>query len=337
MMSQHTPALPGTFVKLLIDTVARWDISEEELMEGSSIPASTLQKTFWYVDFLEFNRLLERAVNLTGEPGLGIHLGLQMSVTCLGMIGFAAMVAKDVREAIVVSGQFLQMRCPAIRMRLDNDNSMAYLTVEQPMPEYQLHEVGITSLLIGIGQMGQALTGQKMTGIGEIRLPEPAYYDRLSPLINSNICFGQPHDRLIFPLSHLDKPLIMADPQAARLAREQCKKALGAASGSHQKLTMQVRDLVFDEVLGFYDMDEMASKLHVSRRTLQRQLGEENTAFSDIVERLREEKASTLLRQDERSIAEIADYLGYTDTANFNRAFKRWKGMTASQYKLSVA
>lgn len=333
-MSREAPALPGTFINLLVDTVARWDVTPEQLLEGSIVSLESLQKPFWYVDFLEFNRLLARAITLTSEPGLGIHLGMQMTVTCLGVIGFAAMVAKNVREAIEVSGQFLQIRCPAIRMRLEVENGMACLKIEQPLPEYQLHEAGLTCLLVGIGQMGQALTGQKVTGIAEVSFSQPDYFDRLAHLLTSGICFEQPYNRAIFSATYLDKPLVMADPQAARLAREQCKRALGAVSGNGLRCSRLIRDLVFDEVLGFSDMDDIASKLNVSRRTLQRQLSDEGTSFSEIIESLRQEKAVQLLRQNQLSIAAISEYLGYTDTANFNRAFKRWKGQSASQYRI---
>jgi AraC-like DNA-binding protein len=336
-MSQHTPQLPGTFVNLLLDCVARWNISSEQLLEDSTISPDSLQKAFWYVDFQEFNRLLARAIELTKEPGIGIHLGMQMSVTCLGMIGFAAMVAKNVREALVVSIQFLQLRCPAIRIELEEDNNMAYLYFYQPLPDYQLSEAGLTCLLVGIGQMGQALSGQKLTGIGEVSFVEPDYFPRLSHLLSSGIYFDQPYNRLTFPAGYLDKPLIMADPQAARLAREQCKRALSVASGSDERIASLTRELVYDEVLGFSDMDEIAGKLNMSRRTLQRQLADEHTSFSDIVEQLREVKANKLLCHSDLSIAAVAERLGYTDTANFNRAFKRWKGQTASQFRSSHA
>jgi AraC-like DNA-binding protein len=335
-MSREAPVLPGAFINLLMDTVARWDITPEHMLEGSSITLDSLQKPFWYVDFLEFNRLLSRAIVLTKEPGIGIHLGMQMTITCLGVIGFAAMVAKNIYEAIEVSGQFLQMRCPAIRMNLEIESGMAYLKIEQPLPEYQLQEAGLTCLLVGIGQMGQALTGQKMTGIGEVRFPEPDYFNRLSHLLGSGICFEQSHNRLVFPASYLDKVLIMADPQAARLAREQCKRALGEVSGSRNCCSRLTRDLVFDEVLGFSNIDDIAQKLNISRRTLQRQLSSEGTSFGEIIETIRQEKAVQLLRQNQLSIAAIAEYLSYTDTANFNRAFKRWKRQSASQYRMQA-
>jgi AraC-like DNA-binding protein len=330
---KNIPTLPGTFVNLLVDTVARWDISAEQLLEHSGIAPERLQQTFWYVDFPQFNHLLVRAVDLTGEPGLGIHMGMQMSVTCLGVIGFAAMVAKNVREALEVSNQFLQMRCPAIGLALEIDRDMAYLHFRQPLPDYQLNEAGITCLLVGMAQMGGALTGQKLTGIGEVSFAQPPYFERLSHLLGSGICFGQPHNRLTFPASYLDKPLIMADPPAARLAREQAKRALSAVAGNRSRCARLVRELVYDDVLGFCSMDEVAKKLHVSPRTLQRQLASEALTFSDIVERLRKEKAIALLMRLELSTAAIAERLGYTDVANFTRAFKRWKGQTPSKFR----
>lgn len=328
--------LPGTYVSLLADVVARWDIAPAQLLEGSGIPPERLQETFWYLEFDAFERLLQRAVTLTGESGLGVHLGMQMTVTCHGVIGFAAMVAKNLREAMLVTQQFVAQRCGGLALRLEVENGMASFYVEQPLPQYQLGEVGITFLLVGFAQMGNALTGKMLAGIGEVSFQRPDYFDRFEALLPNGICFGQPHNRLVFPASQLDLPLVMADPLAARLAREQCKRVLNSLVGGRKSFTSLVRELAYDEALGFCRMEEVAEKLHMSERTLQRQLAEEQQTFKGIVEKLREEKAALLLKQKDLSISLIAERLGYTDVANFTRAFKRWQGKTPSQYRAGV-
>jgi AraC-like DNA-binding protein len=62
-------------------------------------------------------------------------------------------------------------------------------------------------------------------------------------------------------------------------------------------------------------------------------LAEANVSYSRLVERVRYEEATELLKQPELKLIEIAAELGYTDAANFTRAFKRWAGMSPSEFR----
>ena len=97
-----------------------------------------------------------------------------------------------------------------------------------------------------------------------------------------------------------------------------------------------VRGLIYHEDTGFRSVEAVASELCMSERTLKRQLAHEGTTFSDILEDLRRQKAIQLLDDQQASIERIAERLGYSDVANFNRAFKRWTGTTPGQYRRNL-
>jgi AraC-like DNA-binding protein len=56
-------------------------------------------------------------------------------------------------------------------------------------------------------------------------------------------------------------------------------------------------------------------------------------AYSDLVEEARKQMASDLLEDPRLSLESVAEKLGYSDVANFNRAFKRWTGLTPSGWR----
>ncbi len=66
----------------------------------------------------------------------------------------------------------------------------------------------------------------------------------------------------------------------------------------------------------------------MSPRTLKRQLAATGTTFQAVLDELRRDRALMLLDRAELTLDEVADRLGYSDTANFTRAFKRWTGQT---------
>ena len=82
-------------------------------------------------------------------------------------------------------------------------------------------------------------------------------------------------------------------------------------------------------------MAELARSLDMSARTLRRRLAEQETTFSEITLNWRIGTAKKLLRQRDIRTNIIARRLGYTHSSNFERAFKRWTGLTPSAYRNS--
>ena len=77
----------------------------------------------------------------------------------------------------------------------------------------------------------------------------------------------------------------------------------------------------------------MASKLGLSKRTLQRKLKEEDTTFQKQLNHTRELLARHYLRNPDMTSDDIAYLLGYQDLNYFIRAFNIWTCMTISEYK----
>ena len=80
-------------------------------------------------------------------------------------------------------------------------------------------------------------------------------------------------------------------------------------------------------------MAELARSLDMSARTLRRRLAEQETTFSEITLNWRIGTAKKLLQQSDIRINEVANRLGYSHASNFERAFKRWTGLTPSHYR----
>lgn len=79
---------------------------------------------------------------------------------------------------------------------------------------------------------------------------------------------------------------------------------------------------------GAYTMSDVADRLAVSPRTLQRRLREEGTTFQKELDALREQLARNYLSRSNYSSGQIAFLLGYEDPNSFYRAFRSWTGQT---------
>ncbi len=78
--------------------------------------------------------------------------------------------------------------------------------------------------------------------------------------------------------------------------------------------------------------EDVAQTLNLSRRTLQRKLADENKSFKALLDTYRQERALNLLIYEQKSMAEIANSLGYEEQSSFNRAFRRWTGVAPSKW-----
>ena len=80
-------------------------------------------------------------------------------------------------------------------------------------------------------------------------------------------------------------------------------------------------------------MKAVASVLKMTDRTLRRRLADEGTSFSAIAHQVRYGIATQQLKNTNASIEQIADIAGFSDPANFRRAFIRWTSMSPAQFR----
>ena len=109
--SAHT--LPGVHALHLVELVARWQVTPADLLAGSELSQASLSDPATRLPMPTFERLIERARELTGEPGLGFHLGLSMRISAHGHLGFAAMTATTLGDALEIAVRFAPTRTTA--------------------------------------------------------------------------------------------------------------------------------------------------------------------------------------------------------------------------------
>jgi AraC-like DNA-binding protein len=330
------PMLSAAYIRLLADVVLRWGISVDTLLEGSGLNAYALLQPDLRVEAPLFVSLSQKAIRLTGEAGLSVHMGLQMKVTCHGIIGIAALMAKNLGEAIEIACQYMNLLSSFVAWRLEIEDEHAVVYIDEIMPRYPLTDFGLLFMVVGCVTMSEAITGQVLTGYADIRITKPDFFERFASQLSGTIHFDQPLNRIVFSKSYLDLPLVMADPTSARMAREQCKKELCSLAGQAGVAGI-VRELAFDEVAGFCSIEDVAKALCMSERTLQRQLVAAGTSYSQILDELRHQKALQLLKDRNLCLKTVSNQLGYTNVTNLTRAFKRWTGMSPTAFRESIS
>jgi AraC-like DNA-binding protein len=326
---EHT--LPVAVVSQVVELLRRWRIPPAELLSAVSLQESVLENPLERLPVDVVVTLLERARTLTGEPGLGYYLGLQKRLSVYGYLGFAALSASSLGEALGLALRFAPLVSTAFSLSLTVEGDTAAVVVEENADLGTARDILLISLMIGLRTIAAALTGQAQPGAAELAIPEPAYSVRFAHL-TPRWRFGQRFNRLLLKASVLDLPIATADPTGLRIARSLCERSL-VELGIDTDLVRRVRELAPRRTGGFLSLGEMAARLGVSERTLRRRLAAQGLTFSALLERVRCDKAVLLLRSTDLSVQEIAETLDYADASTFVRAFHRWTGMPPSAYR----
>jgi AraC-like DNA-binding protein len=329
LAAEHT--VPIALVIQLVGLVKRWNVSAADVLSAVGMDEKALEDPFARLPVPTMCALLERARTLTAEPGLGYYLGLQTRATLYGYLGFAFLSSLTVRDALKLALQFAPIFSTALAMDLRIEGRTASLSFEERVDLGSARDIVLISLIVGAREMGRATTGRDTGGSADFAFPEPAYHARFAHLALYSR-FDQPVNRIQFDAAVLDFPILTADPVAAQLARMQCERQLDEL-GFGVRFADRVRRLIADEDDNLGSVEQMASHLDLSPRTLRRRLSAEGVSFSALVEQGRREKALRLLRSSRLSVEDVARRLGYTTASSFVRAFHRWTGTTPVQYR----
>ena len=165
--------------------------------------------------------------------------------------------------------------------------------------------------------------------------PKPSCSAKFYEYFRSPVVFEAPTNSLTLPLEAVDKSLPGSNPQLAELNDQVMIEYL--AQLDHDRITEKVKAAIIDQLPSGNVTDEnVAQDLYMSSRNLQRQLQSAGTTFTTLLNEIRQDLAQKYLRDQDTSMTEIAFLLGFSESSAFSRAFKRWIGVTPTQYRKAV-
>jgi AraC-like DNA-binding protein len=326
-------SVSAEYLSLMLEVMARRGIPSEELLVGTQIDAGCWRDPKSRVSAQDFERVASRAIRMTGEPWIGWELGASMTLSSHGFLGYAAMSSATLGEALELAVKYFRTRSTMVQLETFQEGDMAVLQVNELLSLGALTPLTMESLFSSFHFMGQKLL-PGLDVLGELRFsyPEPDYFDRMRPLMPVPVYFDCAYNQMRFPVERMDRELQFADPRLARMAADQCEQEM-ATIKAPPALLGQVRRIILAGGGRFPSVEEVASDLHMSSRTLKRKLQQLGTSYQEILDGLRKGLAVEFLTQSDHTVDEIAMSLGYSDASNFARAFRRWTSRSPSDYR----
>lgn len=317
-------------------------IAEQLCAMGADVPAwlqrsglseAQLSEPSFKLDFSSFCRLIEDALATTGEAALGLLVGERLVVNSHGIVGFAALQSGSARQAIQLLERYFGVRTSLVAISLREDGEQAHIVFTPNYPLDTIQRPVLEAVVLAIKNVFDAVS-LGASGVMRVSFPfaRPDYAGLAEEMLRCEVLYDAGWTGFSLPLGLLDQPLKMADPASFRDAELICQRELDKLKQT-VSMSSRVRRIMLEKHNGFPSLNVTARLFHLTPRTLHRRLLEEGTSFKDILEQVRHTLAVEYLKAGYLSIEEIAYSLGYTDMANFRRAFKRWESMPPSRYR----
>lgn len=305
-----------------VATAAILDAAEMSQMPSndplSRVPLSSLQK------------LLEAAVELTGDPYFGLYAAKFMHPANWHALGYALLASSSLRDFCERLARHFRILSTTTRPRLRETADAGYLEFPLVTETPPLSDDIVGLFLVEL--IRQLSDGRiRPTSIDLHRPTPPDGGIRHRRAFGCPVGFGATYVSMEFDAHLLDAAL----PGASReLAQYNEQLVVGyLAKLNRNDVELRVRALLLQQLpLGAVTKDDIAKHLCMSPRTLQVKLSKHNTTFQDVVNETRHALACGYMQNSALSITEIAYMLGFSDTSNFSRAFRRWTGQSPREY-----
>ncbi|MDB5983505.1 MAG: AraC family transcriptional regulator [Pseudomonas sp.] len=327
------------FVHSLADAVRSYGQNPDPLFEQYGLDPARLAEPGARLSIPRYMRLGHAAIQLTGEPGLGLRMGQLSRLSQAGLAGVTAAQAPTVREAARCLIRFEALYGSNYRGQssFHEDAQGAWLRFYSISPYNAYNRFVVDSIIAGWVQQLSKLAGCSLKADKiEIEFSTPDYADLYSDLSDSPVTFGAEINQL--RLSQASLGLRNPDhcPSTWRHLLLLCEKELEQLTRT-RSLRERITQLLGPLLNGGRepDLEEVAARLKLPTWTLRRKLTEEGTQYRAILNDTRRDLAMTYIRDTELAFGEIAYLLGFASAEAFQRAFKRWNGQTPGEFRRS--
>ncbi len=340
--SQGTIAQPDTvplsYITHVMDVLLEHGQNVLPILSVANISHSILSNLDANIPRSSYYLFLEKLLAKIKIDGLGFKVGRKFTFTDYGILSYASMSSANILEGIKVFFHY-QAILGSDSMTtevLDVSGDMATISLNRVSYqesicryEAELFMAQWVSSVKSINQLGVPLEFFRI----DVSYSKPEYAHLYSECISCEIYYNQPTNKIYFKHDQLNQSGdIMLDDEAAQYYQQRCETVLNSLK-SQCGLIDKVRALIKEYPELSQTPEEIAKHLKMSYRSLRRRLSEDGKSIKKISDEIRMDLASKYLTETQLTTQEIAFLLGFSETPNFHRAFKRWWKKTPGEYR----
>ena len=317
----------------LLEAVDAAGVSVDEFVRRAGTSPHQPSSPYGWVDVAEVDRLTCLAVELTGDPAFGLHWVERSPMLKFDLLMVATAHAPTLRDALecVLRFQPILYERPELTV-LERSHTVFLRLAPLARTELALRvrtEFGVAALMRLMRHVGAPAAAVRSVAFAH---RAPSYAQAYTEVFGDRARFGRACSGIEIDSVWLDRRLHGANVELYQVLTLQAQQVL-ARLQSAVRYVGQVRDYLRFQFPRLPEMREAARAIALSERSLRRRLAEEGWSYSAILQESQLLLAQQRLADPERSIQQVASDVGFTSTAAFHRAFKRWTGVSPAVFR----
>ena len=331
---------PMAFARAILSAYQAADMSAARALAAAQITPGMAKQAHGRITAAQMEALSAHAMHELNDESLGWSRR-PLPWGSYGMLIRASLSAPTLGVALKRWCRHHGLICDNVALRIESegqgDSASIVLDMHEPLaadPEFCT-----VSLLRNLHGVACWLIDSRL-GLqsAEFPYPAPPHADVYPLLFPGPIVFASAHQagtrtaRLRLDMRYLDLP-IRRDEKALRQMLQRALPLTVLPYRRDRLLVRQVRQALLQHAQATHNAQALAELLHLSVRTLHRQLKEEGTSLQALKDEVRHEHAKELLQRSHKPIKQVAAAVGFMNEKSFIRAFKAWTGQTPAAFR----
>lgn len=321
------PVVPVRYARGLLEAAETRGLPREELMRHARIAETDLTGRRARVSVKQFSQLYGGIVTALQDEACGLHSRV-VPPGGIEMLCRAALTTTTLHDCLPVVARCTALVMGNLRAELQvaNGDRPARLTLLEVVPTVGDRALGYELALFTLCGVLAWLFGRRVP-LAAVCLPfaKPRHAMSLSMLLGAPLHFDSETASLDFASDTMGLRIVRTPEEIARLMRR-APASLIEVLVEQAELPARLIAMLQDAMPSSLTLEDAASRLAMSPRTLHRKLAALGESFQSIKDGWRFRQAMQLLSCTDTPVKQIAVDLGFSDQATFRRAFAQWAG-----------
>ncbi len=319
-------------VRMVLKACESTGVDTDELLNLAGIDRETAEHPDGEVSFSQMRAFWQNAFRLSGDPLLGMHTAQHVEIGDYKYLDYLTIHAATVGASIENICRYTALINTWIHWEIQERDNEISVCMSSNAGMISPHSYEFVFSFI-TKRLRQITTEDWIPKLVCFPFPPPADLQPHNDYFRTTLQYDSPVGELVISRDSWSESLSSSDQQLMSVLDEHARMLL-AQRPTPDDFIGQVRQVIVRELHGGETLrDNVAEKLNMSPRTLQRRLEKQGVAYADLVDEVRTDLAKTKLQACDLSLSEIGFLLGFSEQSSFNRAFKRWTGKTPREYR----
>ncbi|MCP4122615.1 MAG: hypothetical protein GY751_12750, partial [Bacteroidetes bacterium] len=311
---QSSSALPPfqliNTVVVLTRIAARYEINTDTLLAGSGIKTSDLNDPQKLITTVQEESIMRKLINLSSVPWIGLEIGREYNFSGNGKLGLAMMCCETLMDALQLIMSYIHLTGSyhqyfiKIKGKTGQARFKELLDLQDIRRATCEAEIASVHSMVSLGYEGKTIFKEL-----HFAYPKPSYSDKYEEYFGCPVKFDAAEHLIIFDTQYLSNPMMLANPLLRAALEKECEQ-LAARLQNHTTVTAKIHQNLSANPGEFPTLDQMASLINTSSRTIRRRLKEENTSYKTIQTNIRKSMAVELLLTTNLPIEKVSLRLG---------------------------